>query len=230
MPKNPPNKFRHVIIITIIYLIISIALVIFFLIINNIYKLSSVTEKIPTEYSDQLITSFERFLNPENGFSGNVLDIPVRKDSITEKQNSDNSTTISFIIDIDSIKQSYLVYYTYPNPEEHDNLTMECVPLDKVIYKDSNCTTEANSTALLKAEQENPIYKLLPLIIYNETEVGEAATEILYEISGNFKDDSSFEINIIDHQGGNYENALNQIRAMGFNPDDYKINYSKVSN
>lgn len=226
MQKNPSNKFKKAIIIIIIYVILSVALVIFFLIINNTYKLSEITKEMPAEYSEQLTTSLERFLNSEGGFSGNIQNLPVRKDSIIE-ENTNGITMLSFIIDVDSIKQSFLIHFSYPVPNNQnlENLTIECVPLDKVKYKDSNCITSSNSTALLKAEQENPIYKLLPLSIYDETEVGGEPSKLLYEINGNFKDNSSFEINIIDYQGGNYENALNQIRAMGFNPNDYKVNY-----
>ena len=54
-----------------------------------------------------------------------------------------------------------------------------------------------------------------------------------YDIEGDLNTyengENTFKIIITDYSGGNYEAALTRIRDLGYNPDDYTIEYTDLS-
>ncbi|MBR1795888.1 hypothetical protein IJ765_01320 [Candidatus Saccharibacteria bacterium] len=113
--KNKKN-----LIITIISIIIS-ATLIFLLVITLLpkeYDAVKITNesvnlsKIPSEYLTAFRTQLIRHLREQNLTKSDDIDVSIREDTIhtfTEINHSINTTTSAFIVDIDSVKQTYQV-------------------------------------------------------------------------------------------------------------------------
>ena len=164
------------------------------------------------------------FLDSSFNVDVSKLDIYIRDNSFIETE-SEGTFMADFIIDIDELKISYQVSYVFPNDKAtSENPIFDCPSLDNVKYPETECVGMYNSTQLLEAEQSNPVYSVLPIIV-DEFDA-ESGVTTRYDIRGFFDyDDNEFSINITDYSCGNYENALQSIRDRGFNPEDYKINY-----
>ena len=78
----------------------------------------------------------------------NISDAIVRNDSFTQEYNKDSKIySVEFIVDIESVKQSYLVNYQWSDDsisniesdiDQYGNL-VSCLPVDQLIYDDFNC-------------------------------------------------------------------------------------------
>lgn len=182
-----------------------------------------------------------------NSVSQNVTDtanIPtsgalVRADTVISDYNAETDVNYgSFIVDIAALEQSYRIQFEWSKDLTNPNLSgyatlITCPDAEYVIYPNFQCTD-----SLIQAQQqadalnaEYPIMKDLPIKIdYFKDGVGQ---HINYNIEGDlstFADgSSSFKIIITDYTGGKYEEALERIRSLGYNPDDYVIEYLDYS-
>lgn len=165
------------------------------------------------------------FLAQHFGEDVDPEDIYIR-DGTYKESFEDGHNVADFIIDIDSLKISYEVSFAFPlNELTSQNPVIDCPKLSEMKYRNTDCVGMYNSTQSLKSEQKNPIYKVLPIIVDTVNE--ETKLPVRYEVRGFFDMDNNynFVVNIMDYTGGNYENALQDIREAGFNPEDYTVNY-----
>ena len=114
----------------------------------------------------------------------------------------------------------------YLEPTEDNASWYDEHPQDALIVGDvkSNLATE-DLQLLMK---QNPILKQLPIEIDYYT--NNYSRRIKYTISYVLLDNNSrFKIIITDETGGNYEDALDKLRARGVSPEDYEIEYKDIS-
>ena len=169
--------------------------------------------------------SFGAFLSGKYSDSNLPDDAYIREGTYIE-ENVDDFKKSSFIIDIDSLRISYVGYFSTPSDSyTSENPVFDCPELSKTKYPETNCVGMYNSTSLLQSEQSNPIYNVLPIIVDQFDSATGVTTR--FEIRGFFDidDGNKFSISVIDYSCNNYEKALQMIRDKGFNPDDYTIKY-----
>ncbi len=144
----------------------------------------------------------------------------------------------SFIVDIAEIQQSYNVQFAWTEDRKAvlygDSMLITCVHGDKVIYNNFVCTD-----AVIEQENETndilerfPIMKVLPIDIEYYADGYGAYTH--YTISSDFgynedKSKQTFSVLITDYTGGNYDDAIQRITNLGYNPKDYNIIYQDYS-
>ncbi len=146
-------------------------------------------------------------------------DVYIRENTFSDEK-SGKLTIAHFIIDIDSLKISYQIDFTYPYGDHTSvNPVFNCPSLTETRYPETECVGTFNSSSLVKAEQDNPVNKILPIKVDSK--------EARYDIFGFFDQDNGnkFSLNIVDYSCNNREKALELIRSKGFNPDDYTVNY-----
>ena len=129
-----------------------------------------------------------------------------------------------FIVDIPAIKQSYRGKFNWSNERDNPNLSgyvalFTCLDKSELKYGDFDC-----SDVDTRAESEIPICNVLPVTV-NGFDVA-SRMAVSYDISCYFESETRAKILINDFSGGNYENALNKIRELGFDPADYTIEYN----
>ncbi len=145
-----------------------------------------------------------------------------------EFNSSINAYFGSFIVDIERVRQSYIIYYTHSDDESNTAtkgypVVIRCLPTDKLIYEDFNCkdlvTTEAGGIDSIANE--------LPY------------STLDYEISAVLDKDNNITINVrlflseADYRTGSRDiiekrkkDVEDWFRQKGFNPEDYIINYN----
>lgn len=163
----------------------------------------------------------------------------VRADTATSENNSTTKVNYgTFIVDLAAIEQSYRVQFEWSREADNPNLSgyrvlITCPAAEFVIYPNFACTDALTeeSEQIENLNAQYPIMKDLPIKIdYFE---GGHGNEIRYDIEGDLDayvdGESTFKIIITDYTGGNYEAALTRIRDLGYNPDDYTIEYTDLS-
>ena len=120
---------------------------------------------------------------------------------------SDETSSAIFVVDFDSIKESYIVEVSWPNPNDGSpNMLIAC-PLMASKYPETPCVTEINSSL--------DITSYLPYdVIDDEGKV--------YKIEGNY---SGGKLYLEIATDGDPEKALTAvkdwIKSIGLKPDDY---------
>ena len=114
----------------------------------------------------------------------------------------------------------------YLEPTEDNNSWYSEHPVDALIVGEAkNNQLNENLEQLM---EDAPILRQLPINIDYFTK--NYAKRIKYTISYVLVDSiSGFKITITDETGGNYEDALEKLRARGVNPEEYEIEYNDVS-
>jgi hypothetical protein len=160
-----------------------------------------------------------------------IQDATIRGDSV--EYNYDEATNInsgSFIVDMKSVRQSYLISYRWSSDENNMYIggyaaKIECLPLDKLIYGNFSCKDDfANS---INAASRDPILDYLPYSTFNYTVVAN-------NNSGKIELNVDMILNSSDTRDGQRDNSINKyksqvvdwIKSIKFNPDDYSINYN----
>ena len=118
-------------------------------------------------------------------------------------------TTANFVVDFDSISESYKVSVTWPDSDDGSpNIVVSCALLNGK-YPETACTTESNSSS--------DIVGYLPYI-------GEDAVGEKYKITANY-DGGNLYLEI--KSNGNIEQAVTAakewLKKLDFDPDDYLL-------
>jgi len=219
-------------------LIIIIATIIDFAIRNN----NRLKQEMPINNFNKIVenlSSNDRLAIEQNlrwtiALNWNGGDVPPVSDAIIRDNSykqftQDGQFRTTFIIDIPSIKQSYLA--TKISSEEvettgdYTNL-ITCLPPNDLIYGDFNCRDRLSEE--LGLSRADPITSLLPrmtdnsrvaLVDYDSRNRGNLAVEIYVPMSISPGTDT---LNFISNQ-------LNEVRewikSNGINPDDYNISH-----
>lgn len=135
----------------------------------------------PADRKEALMGTLYNVLN-ENlpGKNLKVGDAVIRDKSYID--NYDSLTDLhhaSFIVDIESIKQSYIAYYEWSDNAENPNLsgypvTIDCLPKNLLKYGDFGCMPFGTSTDTPAADV---ITRYLPYHVESKFEITSAATE-----------------------------------------------------
>lgn len=160
-----------------------------------------------------------------------IKDIMVRPDSFSQDYNETTKIhSVHFIVDIESLRQSYDVKYEWASSKPNDNLSeygtvVTCLPVDQLIYGDFGCQD------MFTAEKQvvDPIINHLP-----QSTLG-------YEITSGAWDGERLTLNIkitlsasderigADEAVASYKaQATAWIRSVGFDPNNYTLNYSII--
>lgn len=143
-----------------------------------------------------------------------------------------------FVVDVPSIQQSYRIKISWAIGNNNDSIAsnypsyISCLKSEEMIYPDFGC-----QNALEEEEnQEEQFYDKYPLAaklpIRIDYYVDGYGAQVKYNIYSHLTgegENESFSVLIEDYTGGNYEPALERIRNLGFNPDDYEIEYKDLS-
>lgn len=114
----------------------------------------------------------------------------------------------------------------YLEPEEGNENYYAENPMEATILGDLKAAETMKQ--IEKLAGENPILNSLPIEIDYYTK--DYAKRVKYTITYALNDDNtSFTIIIMDYTGGNYEDALSKIKARGFEPKNYMIEYKDLS-
>jgi len=181
--------------------------------------------------SSQLYRTVKDNGDNENLTGSDVKDAYIRKDSAEQEEVKRNSQySGSFIVDIESLRQSYLVQYNYSrNPDDGFTsgypILISCVNKEDVIYEDFECgdsTIEAASTM-------DPIITILPhsTLSYEAKAVYQDDTLVIYvdldipssDLKGNQQSDAQV-VALYKKEFTDY------VRSQGFTPENYTISYN----
>lgn len=163
----------------------------------------------------------------------------IRADTVTSESNPETQVNYgTFIVDLAALEQSYRVQFEWSPEAGNPNLSgyavlVTCPAAEFVIYPDFVCTDELTeeNERIEEINTEYPIMKDLPIKI--DYFAGGYGKQTRYDIEGDLNTyengENTFKIIITDYSGGNYEAALTRIRDLGYNPDDYTIEYTDLS-
>ena len=94
--------------------------------------------------------------------------------------------------------------------------------MGEIVYQNANAK-------LKELKDENPALESLPVRV--EYFTTDYSKKVKYTINSQLNNDGTgFIIIITDYTGGNYEDALEKLRARGIDIDKYEIDYSDISN
>lgn len=165
----------------------------------------------------------------------------IRENTAELEHNAEkNSYYGSFIVDIPKIEQSYRIQITWSIGKNNYSTSTDysalvtCLKSSEIIYPNFDCRDlfTADNEASDKFLKEYPLAAKLPIDI--EYYTGGHGAYVHYTITsarGESSSDNSdgYSVVITDYTGDNYEPALERIRSLGFNPDDYEIEYKDLS-
>lgn len=165
----------------------------------------------------------------------------IRKDTAELDHNAEKNYYYgSFIVDIPKIEESYRIQISWSIGKNNNSTSADfpalvtCLKPDEVIYPNFACRDRftADDEASDKFLKEYPLATKLPIDIEYYTD-GHGAY-VHYTITSSAQNNSDnnadgYAVLITDYTGGNYEPALERIRNLGFNPDDYEIEYKDLS-
>lgn len=187
-------------------------------------------DTLPEDYKHLFTATLHDMI--ELNYSGelsitSVSDAVIRKDSNKEAVSTEAEHAGSFIVDIASLQQSYLVQYEYSsNPNEAFTsgypILVSCLETSELIYGDFECKEMYSQNF----EELDPIFDVLP---YSTLE---------YQLSANEDSDGDvtilIELYITDADKDNEEavvelyksKALAWLKSKDFDSNDYIIEYS----
>lgn len=139
----------------------------------------------------------------------------------------------NFIVDLESVQQSYRVQFEWSEKSKNKNLSgysvlLTCVDADLAIYKDFVChdSLSGNEDPSNTLAKDFPLMLELPITI--DYYIGGYGRQVYYEITNQINGEE-YTVVITDYTGGNKSAALDKIRSLGFDPDDYTIEYRDYS-
>ncbi|MFZ2126014.1 MAG: hypothetical protein WAV04_00700 [Candidatus Microsaccharimonas sp.] len=227
---------RRLFITAIIFFLVLVVTVVFFyafrgnpygdeVIIKN-YR--ETVKNLSGDYENLIMSSLYHTIDLNMDNVPEIQDATIRNDSATQTyEKTDNVYRGSFIVDMESIKQSYFVEYSYsPDPNSSAiggyAIIVSCLPVDDLIYGDFNC----KDSLTIESGDTDPIVGVLP------------HSTLTYEIKAIANEDSSVRLVItllltrVDYNTREAEaveqykqEALSWLRTQGYNPDNYSIEY-----
>jgi len=238
---NQLGKKQKIIIISIGVILIAVFVLSFFISrpVNkygngiNVINYDKYISNLPADRKDSINTALYNITKDNsNNSSVNVKDATIRGDSVTYNYNKDsNINSGSFIVDMQSIKQSYLITYEWSSDISNADLSgysssASCLPLDKLIYGNFNCQDSFSSSDNTK--NRDPILNYLPYSTFNYVVTANTNNQNRVELDANIILYSS------DTRDGNRDNSITKykteitdwIKSNGLNPNDYIVNYS----
>ena len=174
-----------------------------------------VIKDIPAELAD----SFRRQLwsvasSVDNSLSQNELYYEVREGTYEETEDSDGAKGAVFIVDIDSLKQSFVVSIAWNDKDDTipADILINCPPQDQMKYPETVCYGMYNNT-----------YSLDLYLPYTEYPDNDGAPN--YMISGNDADKTiDIMVSACDTEKFKKQ-AMDYLKSTPIKLDEYTINY-----
>jgi hypothetical protein len=236
---------QKIIIITVIFLTFIITASVFVYVSNNtgnrygdgfqITGIDKISPNLPRERYEALSAALHLMVQKNNkpDDASRVSDASVRPDSIEYTYDTENDVhSGSFIIDVQSLKQSYFASYQWsPNTTNNIGLSgytanVACLAKDKLIYGDFQCIDDFANSPLL--ELRDPIIDLLPHTTYNYIITANS------QIKGEVELDVKIILYAYDTRNSTEQQAVqkykeeinNWLLSNNLKPSDYKMNYT----
>lgn len=236
------SKLNTIKISVVLIVIIFISLIVFALMFTNknsygnsvnINNFDQKVQNLPKDRKDSIAATLYNTLQinlSDKSKISSINDVVIREGS--EKQDFDSTTKVytgSFIVDVASVKQSYLVSYVYSQNPDDGNMTgypvmITCLESSKLIYGEFDCKDilASETTGL------DPILKYLP---YDALDFEIKATR---NEDGTVKNlhvtlllsDADYNTGIDAAIATYKQEALEWIKSAGFDPAKYTINYT----
>lgn len=197
----------------------------------NIRNYSKHIPDLPKDRRDSLNASLHDIVkyNMSEDREITVKDALIREGSVDKLYDEkDNVNSGSFIVDMASIKQSYLLSYEWSNNSKNNNLSgysaiAQCLAVDRLEYGDFGCK---NNTVEMETDID-PIIEYLPYSTFHHyvtANVGDdgktGLDAIIYLTSREMTEENRQPA--ID---GYKAEIIEWIKSINLNPDDYIINY-----
>lgn len=234
------DRKQKIIIISVVLVFIALFGLLFFFQPNNNYgkgiainNYDKYVSNLPADSRNSINTAIYKIVKNNLKTSDiNVSDATIRKGSATYNYNaSTNVNSGSFIVDMQTIKQSYLISYEWSSDDTNVNLSgytsaASCLPANELIYGDFNCV-DSFSNSITNINRD-PILDHLPYSTFN------------YTVTASMNAQNKVDLNVSmilyssDTRDGNRDNSINKykveivdwIQSIGLNPANYLINYS----
>ncbi len=199
----------------------------------NVSGYNKYISNLPSDRRDSINTALYKITKSNsNNANLNIKDATIRADSVT--YNYDKTTDInsgSFIVDMQSIKQSYQITYEWSSDSNNPDLsgyssTASCLPVNKLIYGNFNCQDSFSGT--VNNIKRDPILDYLPYSTFN------------YVVTANTNNPDKVELDVSiilyssDTSYGNRDSSIAKyeaqvtdwIKSKGLSPTNYLINYT----
>lgn len=197
--------------------------------INNYNKYIS---NLPTDQKDAINSNLYNIVKWNSTSSDpSIKDAAIRDGSVEYTNDATKNIYYgSFIVDVLSIKQSYLVHYIWSPDKSNVNLggyaaTIECLPSSKLIYGNFTCKDDFNRSPIIT--NSDPILDYLPhsTLDYNVTgnyngNKLDLNVDILLSLSDTLDNKTEDSINKYKSQ------VVDWIKSIKLNPDNYSITYN----
>jgi len=169
-----------------------------------------------------------RFLDTHHNNIKGLDDVYIRASSYTKNEDQ-GLTSELFLLDIDSLKITYEVSYTWSTTiDVPDGIIINCPEISESKYPDTPCVGMYNNSEEMALRAKYPLITALPVEV-NEY-INNYSDYVNYKITYNkSSDNSTVTILITDITGGNYDNAIKKIASLGYDPNNYDIEYSDQS-
>lgn len=184
---------------------------------------------VPRDKRDALFAGLYNIV-ADNAEANGLSEIPrsgamIRGGSAVSEYNElDKLHVGEFIVDIESIGQSYAGYYEWSNNNEASfsgyTTLYTCLVKEDLIYGSFSCNDMVSDSVTTKF----PITQYLPDTVdyFSYDYSNHTNYKIAYSLN---EDETKIILTVTDYTGGNLQEALDRIRSFGFNPDDYAIEY-----
>ena len=180
---------------------------------------------LPSECRLNIGMQLKNLLVAKFGISEDTMIMADVRDGSYKETVSQGITTATFLVDIDDVKQTYIVTVSWSDGsvELSDAILISCPSESESKYPDSYCKGMYDNTDDVENRVKYSLYSELPVTI---DRFDFASREAIYcEIRGDFDENNQLVLKIIDYSGGLKDEAIEKIREMGYNPDDYEIIY-----
>lgn len=190
----------------------------------KIVNVENYPTSLPADMRENLQVQLRRLLTTHFEAPEDAMIAGAIREGTYRENTAGEITTATFVVDIDAYKQTYAVVMNWSETVElSDAILISCPDTSVMRYPDVTCIAMYNNSQDVKNIEENPLYDKLPIIV-DEFDFASRAS-VHYEIRGYFNTENKLVIVINDYSGGNYENGLARIRALGYEPGNYKIEY-----
>lgn len=238
--SNAPQKTKVIIVLIVATFVLITSLVIFLSIKNSknqfgdevkISNFNNLVSNLPSERRDAIFASLYKAvrLNSPEIKQEDINNAVIRESSVTQNTlNKGDEINGSFIVDIENIRQSYLISYIYADSAEKQvtvsgySILVRCLDKEDIIYSEFNC----KDIVSIKSGDLDPIIQYLP---YSTLDYSIVARMYDSNTTLNVK----LQLSESDLRGGEsravekYKSeVLDWIREKGFNPEDYTINFT----
>lgn len=201
----------------------------------SINNYDAIVKNLSTEYKNSITASLYNVVerNSSAETASSVRDAYIRSDSAEQEVVKPNEQYAgSFIVDIESIKQSYFVQYAYSvnamdSIKSGYPILVSCLPKDKLIYGDFSCKNVHDSES---ENSSDPIIDMLPKTtlsykLYADTTSGKLLlkAELRIPSSDLAGADQATRLQVINL----YKNEVKiWMKNNGFDPSKYTIVYN----